>query len=72
MWYNWIMTKQRCEGKRRQFRRGSYGVFKCMRKATGTVTTNVGFSKTHHVCDDDECFSSIACGYPAQHKPYNK
>ena len=66
------MNKHRCEGKRRQFRRNSYGVFKCMRNATGTVTTNVGFSETHYVCDDDQCFSSIACGYPAQFTPLKK
>lgn len=66
------MKIQRCEGKRRQFRRGSYGVFKCMRKATGTVTTNVGFSKTHPCCGDDQCYSSIAGGYPANWTPYEK
>lgn len=66
------MKAQRCEGKRRQFRKGAYGVFKCMRKATGTVTTSVGFSRTHHVCDDEECFSSVAGGYPANYTPFKK
>ncbi len=44
----------RCEGKRRQFRGSSYGIFRCTRKATGYVTTNVGFSETHYCCDGDD------------------
>lgn len=59
----------RCEGKRRQFRGNAYGVFKCTRKATTVVTTNVGFSKTHYCCDSDECFGSITGGYPSPSRP---
>jgi len=62
-------VSNRCQGKRRQFRRGTFGVFKCGRKATGTVETQVGFTKHHHVCDDAECFASIAGGYPAKFTP---
>jgi hypothetical protein len=63
-------TKHRCEGKRRQFRRGTYGVFKCMRKAMGTVETQVGMTEHHYVCDDEACFASIVCGYPATFTPF--
>lgn len=59
----------RCEGKRRQFRGNGYGVFKCMRKATAVVTTNVGFSERHFCCDSDECFGAITGGYPSQVTP---
>lgn len=61
--------KPRCEGKRRMFRGNSYGVFRCTRKATTVVTTNVGFSETHYCCDDDECFRSIHGGYLVTTKP---
>lgn len=59
----------RCEGKRRQFKRNAFGVFKCGRKATGVVETRVGFTERHYCCDGDECFSSIAAGYPATFTP---
>lgn len=62
----------KCQGKRRQFRGRSYGTFKCGRKATGTVETHVGFTKHFHVCDDDECYRSIAGGYPATFTPFKK
>ena len=62
----------RCTGKRRQFRGNCYGVFKCGRKATGTVETRVGFSERHHVCDDEECFRSITKGYPTTFTPFKK
>jgi hypothetical protein len=64
------MKAKRCEGKRRQFRGGTFGVFKCGRKATGTVTTQVGFSETHHVCSDEACQAYISSGYPAEYKPF--
>lgn len=60
---------ERCEGTRRQFRRGAYGTFKCRRKATVVVETHVGFTERKRCCDDAECFSSIACGYPATAEP---
>lgn len=60
----------RCDGKRRQFRGRSYGIFKCTRKATGTVETHVGFTEHHHVCDDHECYTSITHGYPANFTPF--
>lgn len=62
----------KCEGKRRQFRRGTYGIFRCMRNATGTVETHVGVTEHHYVCDDAQCFSSIAGGYPATFTPFEK
>lgn len=65
------MVKHKCEGKRHQVRRGTMGVFKCNSRATRTVTTNVGFSETHYVCNSAECFQSIACGYPAQSTPFS-
>lgn len=61
--------KQRCEGKRRQFRGNSYGTFKCGRKATTQVETHVGFTEHHVCCNDDECYRSIAHGYPATVTP---
>lgn len=62
----------RCEGRRRGFRRGTFGVFKCGKKATGVVTTNVGFSETHYCCGGDECYRSIAGGYPSPFTPFKK
>lgn len=72
--YNKIMTttKHTCQGQRRQFRRGVFGVFRCMRKATTIVETQVGYTKHHYACNDPDCFSSIACGYPASSKPIAK
>lgn len=55
----------KCEGKRRMQRGKTFGLFKCGRKPTAIVTTNVGYSRTHLVCDDGECWSSITHGYPA-------
>lgn len=60
---------QRCQGKRRMWRGHVLGTFKCGRKATTLVTTNVGLSRSHYVCDSDECFAHIAGGYPAQSRP---
>lgn len=60
----------RCEGKRRQFRGNTYGTFKCGRKATGTIETRVGFTEHHHACDDEQCYRSIAAGYPASFTPF--
>jgi len=65
-----MVDNQRCEGKRRQFRKGTYGVFKCNRKATGTIETQVGFTEHHHACGDDECHRSITAGYPAKFTPF--
>jgi hypothetical protein len=62
--------KQRCEGKRRGFQRGAFGVFKCMRNAKGSVETRVGFTERHPCCGDDQCISSISAGYPAEWKPF--
>lgn len=67
-----MATKQKCEGKRRGYQRGSFGEFKCQRDAKGTVETNVGFSKRHGCCGDDQCYGSIAAGYPAQWHPFAK
>lgn len=63
------MKQQRCEGKRRQFRKNSYGTFKCGRKATTRVETHVGFTEQHYCCDSDECYRYIASGYPASVTP---
>jgi len=60
----------RCSGRREQFRNGKQDLFKCSRKATGIVETQVGFSEHHYICDDDECYRSIAQGYPACFKPF--
>lgn len=59
-------TRPRCQGRRRKQRGATFGLFACGRKATTLVTTAVGLSRTHFVCDDDECFRHIAGGYPAQ------
>jgi hypothetical protein len=67
-----MATKQKCEGKRRGFRRGAYGMFKCMRAAKGTVETQVGFTKHHGCCGDDQCYGSIAAGYPAKYTEFTK
>ena len=64
-----MATNQRCEGKRRQFRRGSFGVFKCMRKATARVETQVGFTEQHFCCDSWDCYRAITGGYPASSTP---
>lgn len=65
-----MASKQRCEGKRRQVRGATFGVFKCGRKAKGVVVTKMGFSESHPCCGDDECFRSIAQGYPADWKEF--
>lgn len=62
--------KPRCTGKRRQFRRGAYGIFRCMKRATGTMETHVGFTEHHHVCDDESCQHSVSAGYPASFTPF--
>ncbi len=54
----------RCTGKRRQFLKGSFGIFKCLNKAQIIIKTQVGFSEKYYCCNDDECFESIAKGYP--------
>jgi len=59
------VTRRRCEGKRRMWRRNRLGTFKCGSPATWLVTTQVGTSQTHYCCDEEECFRSIAQGYPA-------
>lgn len=51
---------------------GTFKTFKCGRKATGYVRTNVGFSRTHYVCDDPECFQSVTGGHPATFTPLKK
>lgn len=48
------------------------GNFKCGRKATTVMTTMVGFTRTHYVCDDGECSSSISNGYPARFRALSK
>lgn len=60
----------RCQGKRRQFRGSTYGTFKCMKQATGTVETHLGFTEYHNCCDNDECYRSIAQGYLATFTPF--
>ena len=60
----------RCEGKRHQFRGNGYGTFKCGRKATGYVTTKMGFSETHSCCDGAECIRSITGGYDSNWTPF--
>lgn len=57
--------KQKCQGKRRKQRGHVFGTFACGRNATHVVTTRVGYSKTHYVCEDGDCFSSVTSGYPA-------
>jgi hypothetical protein len=57
--------RKTCEGKRRMWRGHKLGTFKCGRKATAIITTNVGLSRTHYVCDDSECWAHITAGYPA-------
>ena len=64
------MIKHRCEGRRRGFKRGTWGVHPCGRLAKGTITTNVGFSERHYACGDDECHRSISGGYPSPYKPF--
>lgn len=63
---------EKCEGKRRMFRRNSYGTFKCGRKATVRVETHVGFTEHHRCCDSDECLAYISSGYPATVTPIAK
>jgi hypothetical protein len=65
-------AKPKCQGKRRQFRGNAYGVFKCTKNAVATVETHVGFTEHRYVCDHEECYSSIACGYPATFTPFKK
>lgn len=60
------MDKQRCQGKRRQSRRGVWGTFPCGRRAKGSVETQVGFTEHRACCGGDDCIGSIAGGYPAQ------
>ena len=67
-----MSTPQRCQGKRRMWRKHTLGVFKCGRKATTVMETRVGLSRTHYVCDDAECFDSIAGGYPASSRAISK
>ena len=67
-----MATKQKCEGKRRGYHRGSFGEFKCQRQAKGTVETRVGFTKHHGCCGDDQCYGSIAAGYPAKYTEFAK
>ena len=50
-----MATKQKCEGKRRGYHRGSFGEFKCQRQAKGTVETQVGVTRHHGCCGDDQC-----------------
>ena len=55
-----------CEGKRRMWRGGVLGTFKCGRKARFSFTTRVGLTRVHYVCGgDDGCVGSITHGYPA-------
>lgn len=59
------MRATTCEGKRRMWRGGVLGVFKCGRKARFTFTTRVGLTRTHYVCGGAEgCVPSITHGYP--------
>lgn len=58
-----------CQGRRRKWRGATHGVYACGRKATTLVTTRVGHSRTHRVCDDAECFEHVAGGYPASSRP---
>lgn len=62
-------TVHKCEGKRRQWRGHTLGTYKCGRNATGRVETRVGTTVTRWVCDDEECYRSIAEGYPAVYFP---
>lgn len=62
----------RCEGKRYGWTGKGYGQKRCRAKATGVVTTMVGFTEHHYCCDNDECYRSIHCGYPAPFKPFEK
>jgi hypothetical protein len=55
----------RCEGKRRQWRRGTLGTFKCGRVARYAFETRVGLTRRHRTCGDAECVRSITNGYPA-------
>ena len=64
-----MAATRRCEGKRRMWRGHVLGTYKCGRKATHVTTTKVGYSKTHYVCDDRECFNHIREGYPADCRP---
>jgi hypothetical protein len=57
--------RPRCQGKRRMWRGPRLGTYACGRRATAVVTTRVGLSRTHYVCDDPECFAHTAGGYPA-------
>lgn len=47
-------------------------MFNCLRHAKGTVETRVGFTERHPCCGDEECISSIAKGYPAEWKAWEK
>ena len=61
--------RKTCQGKRRMWRGRRLGTYACGRKATTVVTTNVGFSRTHLVCDDPECYDHVRQGYPASARP---
>lgn len=54
-----------CQGKRRMQRGRTFGTFKCGRKARFTFQTYVGLSRSHFVCGEQECTSSITQGYGA-------
>jgi len=60
---------RRCEGRRRKWRGRVFGTFACGRKATHLVETRVGYSETHYVCGDGQCYDSVTHGYPASSRP---
>lgn len=60
-----MATSRKCEGKRRMQRGNTFGLFKCGRKARFSFETYVGLTRSHYVCDDSECFTSITGGYSA-------
>lgn len=60
-----MASKKRCQGRRRQWRRGILGNYACGRVATYVFETRVGLSRTHYTCGDRECMDGITSGYPA-------
>lgn len=59
------MATIKCTGKRRMWRVGTLGTFKCGRTAIHTFETRVGTTRKHATCGDAACVSSITSGYPA-------
>lgn len=59
------MKKLTCQGKRRQ----NFEIKRCRRVAKWRITTMVGYSRTHYVCDDNDCYRSVTNGYHATAVP---